>query len=130
MMPRPRKNDPSTILTPLIERFVADIAATVEKFTVRRIAREIGRVTQGRAIDGRGRASVRRKRAKILCYAPGCKNIAAPRFGMFCVKEHKNLSKAEKAKYRAQHLAASRKGPAKAARRARRSKSTPTNRAA
>lgn len=66
---------------------------------------------------GRGAKSRRGPRSKQLCYFPGCKNIAAPRYGMFCVAEHKDLSKAEKEKYRGQHEKGSK--PAAAAKRGR-----------
>ena len=54
-----------------------------------------------------------------LCYFTGCKNGAAPRFGMFCVALHKDLSKAEKAKYKAIHNGDS-LSPAKAAKKSKR----------
>jgi hypothetical protein len=102
-MPRPRKNDPSTMLLPIIEQFANRLAQTVEQFTVSRIEQAIK--LQGAGPRGRrGRvAAARAGRSQTLCYFPGCKNIAAPRFGMFCAAEHKNLSKADKEKYRAMH---------------------------
>ena len=39
------------------------------------------------------------RRPKQLCPVPGCKNPAAPVFGMVCAK-HKDISKAQIAKYR------------------------------
>ena len=45
------------------------------------------------------------RKTATLCYYPGCKNVAAPRFGMFCASVHKNLPAAEKKKYREKHLA-------------------------
>jgi hypothetical protein len=42
----------------------------------------------------------------VTCYYPGCKNLAAPRFGMFCAALHKKLPAADKEKYRKQHLRA------------------------
>lgn len=71
----------------------------------------------GGARSVRGVKSRRGPRSKQLCYYPGCKNIAAPRYGMFCVAEHKELSKADKEKYRAQHEKAAK--PAAAAKRGR-----------
>jgi hypothetical protein len=104
-MPRPRKNDPSSLINPVIEDFAHRLASIVERFTVSRIeqaVRQSGSSIQAR----RGRpAGAGSKRGKILCYYPGCKNIAAPRFGMFCAATHKDLPKAEKEKYRAQHAA-------------------------
>ena len=110
-MPRPRKNDPSSLLTPIIEQFAARLAQTVEQFTINRIEQAV-RAQASSLRGGRGRAGARARRAQVLCYYPGCKNVAAPRFGMFCAAEHKNLSKAEKEKYRAQHA---KKAPAAAA---------------
>jgi len=51
----------------------------------------------------------RRKRAKVFCPVPGCKNVAAPVFGMVC-GEHRDVPKAKIKKYRA-----ARKAKAKAA---------------
>jgi hypothetical protein len=102
-MPRPRKNDPTSLINPIIQDFAHRLASVVERFTVGRIeaaVRASGTQLQGR----RGRvASAGRTRGKTLCYYPGCKNVAAPRFGMFCAALHKNLPKSEKEKYRAQH---------------------------
>jgi hypothetical protein len=102
-MPRPRKNDPSSILNPIIAEFADRLASTVEKFTIGRIEQAVR--AQGSSLGRgrrRGRASAPRGgRQQILCYYPGCKNLAAPRFGMFCASLHKDISKAEKEKYRA-----------------------------
>ena len=102
-MPRPRKNDPSSLINPIITDFAHRLAAVVERFTVGRIeaaVRASGNALQGRRGRGGGAG---RSRGKTLCYYPGCKNIAAPRFGMFCAALHKDLPKAEKERYRAQH---------------------------
>ena len=40
------------------------------------------------------------RRRYPLCYFPNCKNVAAPRFGMFCAEKHKELPKKDKLKYR------------------------------
>jgi hypothetical protein len=117
-MPRPRKNDPSSLLTPIIEQFASRLASTVEQFTISRIEQAIR--AQATSLRGRrGRGGGRARRAQVLCYYPGCKNVAAPRFGMFCAAEHKSLSKADKEKYRASHAKQSSKMPA-AAKRGRR----------
>jgi hypothetical protein len=110
-MPRPRKNDPSSLLNPIIEEFAYRLATTVERFTVGRIEQAIKNQANGLRAGRRGGAatSARGKREQILCYYPGCKNLAAPRFGMFCAALHKDLPKAEKEKYRA-----AQKGGAKA----------------
>jgi hypothetical protein len=102
-MPRPRKNDPTSLITPIVQEFAQRLAAVVERFTVGRIeaaVRASGNALQGR----RGRAAgAARSRGKTLCYFPGCKNVAAPRFGMFCAALHKDIPKTEKEKYRAAH---------------------------
>jgi hypothetical protein len=122
-MPRPRKNDPSSLLNPIVEEFAQRLASTVEKFTIGRIEQAIKTQVNGLRGGRRGgrSASARGKREQILCYYPGCKNLAAPRFGMFCAKEHKNLSKAEKEKYRAAHKGGA-KGAAAAGKRGRKKK--------
>jgi hypothetical protein len=119
-MPRPRKNDPTALLTPIVEQFATKLASTVEQFTIARIEAAIR--AQASSLKGRrGRAGGgRRARSQVLCYYPGCKNIAAPRFGMFCAAEHKSLSKAEKDKYRAAHAKSEQKQLPAAAKRGRR----------
>jgi hypothetical protein len=104
-MPRPRKNDPGAMILPIVEQFALRLGATLERFIAARIAKET-RSSGGRGKNGRRR----RRRAKVLCYVPGCKNVAAPRFGMFCAALHKGLPKAEKEKYRARHARAAEKG--------------------
>ena len=47
----------------------------------------------------------RRKAPPQLCPVPGCKNRAAPIFGMVC-SDHKNLPKAKIKKYRMQRRVA------------------------
>jgi hypothetical protein len=102
-MPRPRKNDPSSLINPLVLDFAQRLAAAVERFTVARIEQAVR--ASGNSLQGRrGRpAGGGGKRGKTLCYYPGCKNVAAPRFGMFCAALHKDLARAEKEKYRAAH---------------------------
>jgi len=98
-MPRPRKNDPTSLIRPILDDFARAIAATVEQMTLHRVRA----VLEG---GGKGvRAASGKKRARVLCYFPGCKNTAAPRFGMFCAAQHKSLSAADKKKYRAEHEA-------------------------
>jgi hypothetical protein len=107
-MPRPRKNDPSGILNPILSQFAARIALTVERFTIDRVEQAIRE--QARALKGRGLRGVR---PEARCYYPGCTNIAAPRFGMFCAARHKNLPKPEKEKYRALRAAARKRAQAR-----------------
>lgn len=85
----------------LVEDFASKLAAIVEKQALEQ-AREL----LGRALGGHGRANVialsgvrRRKLPRQLCPVPGCQNTAAPVFGMVCSK-HKDVPKAEIAKYR------------------------------
>lgn len=100
-MPRPRKNDPGAVITAIVEQFAGRMGSVLERFITGRIERELKKErSRARGRGGRGR---RRRRAKVLCYFPGCRNLAAPRFGMFCAALHKTLPKAEKEKYRAQH---------------------------
>jgi hypothetical protein len=104
-MPRARKNDPAAMVTPLVEEFARKLGTTLERFITGRITKETkDSVRRGgrRGRPGKGR----RRRARVTCYYPGCKNVAAPRFGMFCAALHKNIPKAEKEKYREQHLKA------------------------
>ncbi len=93
---------------PVIDRFVAQLARILERRAVSDLKRRV--LSEAR---GRGATAGRRVRAvgreTIRCYFPGCPNVAAPRFGMFCAAEHKNLPAAQKAKYRAARLAADKK---------------------
>ncbi len=98
-MPRPRKNDPTALIAPILAQFAERVGAAIEKFTTARITKSVRSALAGRAAGTRRR----RRRAVISCYYPYCRNVAAPRFGMFCAAEHKGLSKAEKLKYRAKH---------------------------
>lgn len=103
-MPRPRKNDPTSLIRPLLADFARQIAGEVERATLERVRLALSGAVDG--LGGRGAAAGARKgRATVLCYYPGCKNVAAPRFGMFCAAQHKNLPATEKEKYRKQHEA-------------------------
>jgi hypothetical protein len=99
-MARPRKNDPRPLIQPLITEFAAALSAAVERATFDRV---MG-VVAGAAPNGK-LVRAPKSRPVTRCYYPGCKNVAAPRFGMFCAALHKNLSKAEKERYRARHTA-------------------------
>jgi hypothetical protein len=96
-MPRPRKNDPTPLIKPLLADFARAIAGAVERQTLDRVRT----VLENAGRSGRP-GGLRPRREQVLCYVPGCKNLAAPRFGMFCAAEHKGLSAAEKEKYRKQ----------------------------
>ena len=100
-MPRPRKNDPTPLIKPLLLDFARAIAGAAERMTLERVRQVLDGARAGGVRVGRG--GRRGPRPASRCYYPGCKNIAAPRYGMFCVALHKNLSAADKAKYRAKH---------------------------
>ena len=88
-------------VSPVIDRFVSQLARVLERHTAQELRRRV--LAEVRARTGSGRAP-RRGRAATRCYFPGCTEVAAPRFGMFCAALHKGLSPAQKAKYRAQRL--------------------------
>lgn len=113
-MARPRKNDPTTLVSPIVEQFTRKLGETLERFITGRIGKEIARSERDNARRGR-RGRPRRRRSHVTCYYPGCKNLAAPRFGMFCAALHKNLPKAEKEKYRAAHQRAAERAKSKEA---------------
>jgi hypothetical protein len=99
-MPRSRKNDPLAMIAPIIDDFVSKLAGVMERFTSERVStapRKNGRRTR-KAKDGARSRRVKR------CYYPGCRNVAAPRFGMFCAAEHKGLPARDKARYRAERV--------------------------
>ena len=96
-MPRPRKNDPTVLIRPMLDEFARALAGEIERLTLDRVRQAV----EGAASNAR-RAG---RKTSTLCYYPGCKNVAAPRFGMFCASVHKNLPAAEKKKYREKHLA-------------------------
>ena len=100
-------------ITAQIETFTQQIVATVEAAVAQRIqaalavplgfrknADQVGHPSMlwhcggcdGEKIGGK------EKRPKHLCPVPGCKNVAAPVFGMVC-KDHKNVAKSEIKKY-------------------------------
>lgn len=92
-------------IRPLIERFVVQLARVLERRAARDLKRRVLDEVRGPAAPGQRRPGPP-LRAPIRCYFPGCANVAAPRFGMFCAAAHKGLSAAAKARYRAQRLAA------------------------
>jgi hypothetical protein len=115
--------EPHDIAT-LVRSFVAALVSAVEQNTTHRI--ELALVGGGTGAAGR---TVRRgrPRAKQLCPVPGCKNPAAPVFGMVCA-EHKDVSKTKIREYREARRRAKTAGTAKGrsprARAASRSKPT------
>jgi hypothetical protein len=97
----------------LVETFTRQLVATVEAAAVQRIQTALAGALGVPQKRGPGRPPKRLAstaapapaptpaRKKQLCPVPGCKNLAAPVFGMVC-KEHKNLAKSKIKKYREQ----------------------------
>jgi hypothetical protein len=93
----------------LVADFVNSLSASVEAATAARIKAAILKNLSGAATVRTGRplrsavqspADSKRTRRRQLCPVPGCKNPAAPVFGMVCAK-HQNVSKAKIKEYRA-----------------------------
>jgi hypothetical protein len=92
----------------IVQDFVSRLSSLIEEDAVTRARTVVlsafgvgaGRRGPGRppGPGGTGR-SQRRKGPIQLCPVPGCKNRAAPVFGMVCAK-HKDLPKAKIKKYR------------------------------
>jgi|SRR6185312_14704 len=92
----------------LVEEFTRRLAAIIEQDTIGR-----ARAAIEDALGGHGRrpgrppkalsllagTTPRRKGPKQLCPVPGCRNPAAPVFGMVCAN-HKHVAKAKIRKYR------------------------------
>src|SRR5688500_9976009 len=75
--PMPRPANPLTHVTPIVEEFARRLGTQLERFITGRIEKELkGQKTTS---SGRAKGGTRRRRAKVLCYYPGCKNLAAPR---------------------------------------------------
>lgn len=93
----------------LIDSFASQLADLLARQTQER-ARIVVENALGGGKRGPGRPAkitnldlfrkTRRKGPKQLCPVPGCKNPAAPVFGMVCAK-HKEVPKAQIKKYRA-----------------------------
>jgi hypothetical protein len=99
----------------LTEAFARQLASVVEQAAAARIQSAILDGLGGARGPGRPRKeglslsvaypSARKKAPKQLCPVPGCKNPAAPVFGMVCAK-HKDMPKAKIKKYREDRRAA------------------------
>jgi len=99
----------------LVQNFVTSLVAAVEQTTTQRIQAALMSGVNGAPVRrGPGRppknplfsttalAAISRpakKRPKQLCPVPGCKNPAAPVFGMVCSK-HKDVPKSKIKEYR------------------------------
>ena len=102
-------------LRSLIDNFTNRLVALIEEQAIERaraaVTVALGASEAHRAgrVPALGLAAAskkpRRKGPKQLCPVPGCKNPAAPVFGMVCA-DHKNVSKAKLKKYRAARRAA------------------------
>ena len=109
---------PELNITTLVESFVSQITAAMESSMVDRLQAAIagalgaplkrgpGRLAM-KAVAGvapvAARSAGKKTRPKQLCPVPGCKNVAAPVFGMVC-KDHKNVAKSKIEKYRAERI--------------------------
>lgn len=95
----------------LVGSFATRLASLVETATTQRIqlalAAAVGvapRRGPGRPPSSAKPARVVKRRPKQLCPVPGCKNPAAPVFGMVCGR-HRDVPKAKIKKYREQRKA-------------------------
>ena len=98
-------------ITAPIETFTQQLVATVEAAVAQRIQAALAGAFGVPQRRGPGRppkqavahvapvAAPKPARKKQICPVPGCKNLAAPIFGMVC-KDHKNVAKSKIKKYR------------------------------
>jgi hypothetical protein len=91
-------------ISTLIENFASQLLAATETAAAERIQAALASAFGGAVKRGPGRpkqiaVSAKQGRPKQLCPVPGCKNPAAPVFGMVCA-QHKSVSKAKIKKYR------------------------------
>ena len=98
-------------ITAQIETFTQQLVATVEAAVAQRIQAALAGAFGVPQKRGPGRppkqavahvapvAAPKPARKKQICPVPGCKNVAAPIFGMVC-KDHKNVAKSKIKKYR------------------------------
>jgi len=117
-------------ISAIVESFVGQITAAVEATTVERMQAALSSAFGAPQKRGPGRPSKqtapavstavpKKSRPKQLCPVPGCKNVAAPVFGMVC-SDHKKVAKSKIKLYRAARkgtsspVAASKAAPAKA----------------
>ncbi len=100
----------------LVTAFVTQLVATIERTTAERARAAIIAAVGGASLPRRrgrppknalsfpvlnvGQVGLGRRRPKQLCPVPGCKNAAAPVFGMVCA-DHKAVAKAKIKAYRA-----------------------------
>jgi hypothetical protein len=129
---------PELNITTIVETFAIQITAAVEASMADRLQAAIAGVFDAPQKRGPGRPSKqavagvapvaakpagKKTRPKQFCPVPGCKNTAAPIFGMVC-KDHKNVAKSKIKKYRAERKATP-AGAAKPATAKKAKKATP-----
>lgn len=91
----------------LVDSFVINLTALIEEQSIERVqnalVQAIGRPLQAkgvaRVMASAGARPVSPSADSRLCPVPGCKNKAAPIFGMVCA-QHKDLPKAQIKKFR------------------------------
>jgi hypothetical protein len=106
-------------ITALAENFVRQLVAATEAAAAQRIQAALASAFGVAQKRGPGRPKqalaalrpAKTARPKQLCPVPGCKNPAAPVFGMVCAK-HKDVPKAKIKKYRAERKAKAAAAPA------------------
>lgn len=82
----------------LVDDFALRLQSLIENEVIDRARSAVAGALGG--ASGAGRALKARKRLPAqLCPVPGCKNKAAPVFGMVCA-EHRDVAKAKIKKYR------------------------------
>ncbi len=91
-------------ISALIESFASQLVAITEAAAAERIQAALADAFGAAQKRGSGRTTVaglgaKAGRPKQLCPVPGCRNAAAPVFGMVCA-EHKNVPKAKIKQYR------------------------------
>ena len=115
----PRQTAVANNLRSIVDDFVARLVAAVEADAAQRVRgavltalgesggvvpRRRGRPPKNGGFGFMVPSAPSRPRPKQLCPVPGCKNPAAPVFGMVCAK-HKDVPKAEIKKFREQRRA-------------------------
>ena len=105
---------PELNITAVVETFARQITAAVESSMAQRLQAALATAFGGPEKRGPGRpptqavagvapvaarSAGKKTRPKQLCPVPGCKNVAAPVFGMVC-KDHRNVAKSKIKKYR------------------------------
>jgi hypothetical protein len=112
--------DTNLNISTIVENFANQLVAAVEESAVQRIQAALSGAFGAPQKRGPGRppkqvaatpastpaASVQKRKSppKQLCPVPGCKNVAAPVFGMVC-KDHRNVAKSKIEKYRKERRA-------------------------